>query len=214
MTRRLTLITGTLAFVLPALAVARADATGPAPVAAPAKVAETAAALRVLWTDHIFWVRDVVNARLAGDETRAKAAEQQVVANAKALAGSIEPFYDKAASEKLFELLAGHWGAISRYLDATRKGDAAGQKSATDSLTGNADQIAAFLSGANPNLPRDTLRGLLVTHGAHHVQQIQQLHAKQYEQEAKTWAAMRNHVNGIADALASAIAKQFPEKFQ
>jgi hypothetical protein len=40
-----------------------------------------------------------------------------------------------------------------------------------------------------------------------------QLKAKQYEQEAQTWTAMKDHMYVIADALTAAIAKQFPEKF-
>ena len=71
-----------------------------------------------------------------------------------------------------------------------------------------------FLAGANPNLPVETLRGLLTAHGAHHIEQIKQLEAGQYQQEAATWAAMTRHMYVIADALAGAIAKQFPDKFR
>ncbi|HEY8539756.1 MAG TPA: hypothetical protein VIL28_12875, partial [Steroidobacteraceae bacterium] len=45
----------------------------------PAKVVETKAALRDLWVGHVFWVRNVVQARLANDASRAKAYEQEVV---------------------------------------------------------------------------------------------------------------------------------------
>jgi hypothetical protein len=178
------------------------------------KVADTKAALRDLWLGHVFWVRNVVDARLADDAARAKASEQQVVANAKAIAGAIEPFYGKAASEKLFGLLAGHWGAISDYLNATHVGKKADQDAAYKALGANADEIAKFLGGANPNLPVDTLRGLLTAHGGHHVQQIQQLQAKQYVEEARTWNAMKDHMYVIADALAGGLAAQFPEKFR
>ena len=136
-----------------------------------------------------------------------------MVANAKAIAASIEPFYGKAASEKLFTLLAGHWGAISDYLDATRANRKAGQDAAFKQLVANADEIAAFLGGANPNLPVDVLKGLLMAHVSHHVQQIGEFKAKQYDAEAKTWAAMTHHMYVIADALAEGIAKQFPDKF-
>jgi len=80
-------------------------------------------------------------------------------------------------------------------------------------LQRNAGEIAAFLSAANPNLPKDTVEGLLAAHGAHHIAQIQQLQAKDYEGEAQTWAAMTQHMYVIADALGGALAKQFPEKF-
>ncbi|MBV6423015.1 MAG: hypothetical protein NAOJABEB_00803 [Steroidobacteraceae bacterium] len=191
-----------------------AGEAAPAPATVPAKLADTKDALRGLWFEHIFWVRNVVVARLAGNQGAAKAAEAEVVANAKAIAGAVEPFYGKAASDQLFKLLAGHWGAISEYLDATRAGSQAQQSAAFTKLNANANDIATFLAGANPHWPVATLRGLLTAHAAHHVQQIQELHAGQYDAEARTWAAMASHMNVIADALASGLAAQFPAKFR
>jgi len=206
------LLAAALCVTAPGLATAEDD---PAEAAAvPAKVAATQDALRDLWIGHVFWVRDVVVARLADDGKKAKAAEQQVVANARAIAGAIEPFYGTAASDQLFELLAGHWGAISDYLDATIADRDRRQDNAADALSANALDIAAFLSSANPNWPEETLRGLLAAHGAHHIQQIQQLHAEQYAEEAATWTAMKDHMYVIADALTAGLAKQFPEKFE
>lgn len=172
---------------------------------------ETDAALRDLWTGHIFWVRNVVVATLANDTAARTAAEKQVVANARAIANSISPFYGQPASDKLFGLLAGHYGAVKQYLDAGT--DATKQAAATKALTDNAGEIATFLSGANPNLPKDAVLGMLAAHGGHHIMQINQLRAKQYDQEAETWAAMKDHMNKLADTLAGAIAKQFPDKF-
>ncbi len=76
------------------------------------------------------------------------------------------------------------------------------------------DHVTVFLAGANSHWPVDTLRGLLTAHGAHHVQQIQQLRDKQYSAEDKTWASMTKHMYVIADALAGGLAAQFPEKFR
>jgi hypothetical protein len=209
------LLAAAMAAGLPAAALAATPAT-PAPAASniAVKLADARAAQRDLWIGHVFWVRNVVDATFDGDAAAAKAAEGQVVTNAKAIAGSIEPFYGKAASEKLFTLLAGHWGAIKGYLDATHAGDGAKADASFKDLLKNADEIAAFLGGANPNLPIDVLKGLLAAHGSHHVQQIKQFEAKQFDAEAKTWAAMTGHMYVIADALADGIAKQFPDKFR
>ena len=46
------------------------------------------------------------------------------------------------------------------------------------------------------------------------MQQIQQFQAKQYDEEAATWAAMKDHMYVIADALTAGLAKQFSEKFR
>jgi hypothetical protein len=206
------LLAAALAVGLPAAAVA---ATPPQPATTiSVKLADARAAQRDLWIGHVFWVRNVVDATFEGDAAAAKAAEAQVVTNAKAIAGSIEPFYGKAASEKLFTLLAGHWGAIKGYLDATHAGDVAKADASFKDLLKNADEIAVFLGGANPNLPVDTLKGLLAAHGAHHVEQIKEFKAKRFDAEAKTWAAMTSHMYVIADALADGLAKQFPDKFR
>ncbi len=184
----------------------------PAPPAS-VKTTETREALRDLWLGHVFWVRNVVVETLARNTSAAKAAENEVVANARQIASAIEPFYGKAAADKLFGLLAGHYGAIKQYLEAAAAGSKDKQDAAWKSLTANAEEIAVFLSTTNPNLPVETLRALLLGHGGHHVQQIKQLRDKQYAEEAQTWAAMKQHMYVIADALAGAIARQFPEKF-
>ncbi len=209
------------------LAVAPAHAAGPlshphhalgAPVIAVAeadtvKVDATKAALRDLWIGHIFWVRNVVVAAIASDALAEPAAEAQVVANAKSIAAAIEPFYGAAAKDKLFTLLAGHYGAVKAYLDASIAKDAAKQSDARNKLLANAGEIATFLSGANPNLPKDTVEGLLQAHGGHHITQIQLLMGRDYAGEAKNWREMSQHMYVIADALGGAIAKQFPDKF-
>jgi hypothetical protein len=96
---------------------------------------------------------------------------------------------------------------------ATLATNAKATGAALQTANANADGIATFLSGANPNLPQATLRALLIAHVGHHAAQHQQLKDKQYAGEAKTWEAMRTHMYTIADALGDAIAKQFPQKF-
>ena len=191
--------------------VATAANTPAGPV--PAKVAATQAAERDLWVGHIFWVREVVRDLAEKNQAAADLAEKQVVANAKAIAGSIEPFYGKAATDQLFKLLAGHYTAVKTHATATIAGDEAGAKKAIADLTSNANEIAKFLSGANPNLPEATLKSLLAAHGGHHVQQNQQFASHDVAGEARTWEAMKGHIYTLADALVGGIAKQFPDKF-
>ena len=176
--------------------------------------AATQAALRDLWIGHIFWVRNVALETMAGNNAAAKVAEDQVVANAKQIAASITPFYGKAGSDALMKLLVEHYTAVKEHIDATAAADKAKQDAGSKDLMANAGHIADFLSGANPNLPRDTVNSLFVGHAAHHMEQNQQLKDGQYAEEAKTWTAMHDHMYVIADALTAAIAKQFPDKFR
>ena len=195
-----------------------ATAPAPAPVEAPAP-AEAAvpapklqAAMRDLWHGHIVAARDYALAVHAHNDADAKKAADAVVANAKQISGAVAGFYGQAGGDRMMELLGGHWGAIKALTDARAKDDTAAADKAMNDLTANAGEIAKVLAGANPNLPEDTVRGLLLAHGAHHSQQIQQIMADDTAGEATSWAAMQQHMDSIADALAGAIAKQFPDK--
>ena len=87
------------------------------------------------------------------------------------------------------------------------------QDAALARLASNADDIDAFFNGVNPYLPKDTVRGLIAAHGAHHVLQINQYKKKEYAKLEETWPMMRQHVYVIADTLTTALVKQFPSKF-
>ncbi len=110
-------------------------------------------------------------------------------------------------------LLAGLWGAVKLYSDATVAKDAKGTQAAVTELTSNANAIAEFLATANPNLPEATQVNMLSAHGGHHIAQIDEFAAHDYAGEARTWAMMRTHILALADALTGALVKQFPDKF-
>jgi hypothetical protein len=217
---------GAVASILPfAGTVSAAEMHNHAEVAAVSRVAanqqrrsektwQTAAAQRELWIGHIFWIRNVSFATLNNNDAAAKTAEQQVFTNARSIAGTIEPFYGAGAKDSFFKLLAGHYGAVKAYLVATADGNRTAQATATESITSNAEDIAVFLSKANPYLPKDELNSVLLVHGAHHIQQILELKDRKYDSEARTWEDMKNHIYQIADATADALAKQFAEAFE
>ncbi len=178
------------------------------------KAFELKLAMRDLWVGHIFWIRNVVLETRAGNTEAAKTAETNVVENARAIADAIVPVYGKEAGDKLFDLLAGHYGAVKGYMTTTFAGDEGSKGASVDKIKANAEEIAAFLNSANPKIwPKDTLMGLLMAHGVHHVAQIDQVNSKDVAAEAKTWDDMKRHIYKIADALADGIVKQFPQKF-
>ena len=191
-----------------------ADAATHAPAAAAADVAAPGlqAAMRDLWHGHAVHTRDYALAMHADDQAAADAAAEAVVANAVQISDAVAGFYGEPAGDRMLELLAGHWGAVKALTDAGDDGDTAARNKAIADLTANAGAIATFLAGANPNLPEDAVRGLLVAHGGHHIQQVQQVMAGNMAADADTWVAMQAHMDVIADALASAIARQFPDK--
>ncbi|KJZ63810.1 hypothetical protein [Pseudomonas fluorescens] len=184
-----------------------------APASADSAALTTRLALRDLWVEHIFWIRNYAIANQAADKQQAKVAADQVVDNATKIANSIAPLYGQPAADQLLKLLAGHWGAVKHYSDATVAKDTKGKQAAVTELTSNAKAIAAFLAKANPNLPENTLVAMLSAHGGHHVAQVDELAAHDYAGEARTWQMMRTHIVSLADALTAALVKQFPDKF-
>ncbi|GAA3933273.1 hypothetical protein [Luteimonas lutimaris] len=170
------------------------------------------AAMRDLWHGHVVHARDYALAVHAGNDADATAAADAVVDNAKQISGAVAGFYGEAGGDQMLTLLGGHWGAVKAMTDASAANDEAGAAKAIDDLHANAAAIAKFLAGANPNLSEDTVHGLLLAHGAHHVQQVKLILADDTAGEAAEWAAMQSHMDMIADALAAAIARQFPDK--
>jgi hypothetical protein len=207
------LSTGVLGLSLIMAGCTHASHTQPSHHKETAKMVQTKEALRDLWVGHIFWIRNVVWDDAIHNPAARDAAEKEVLANAKQIASAIQPFYGDAASEELLTLLAGHYGAVKAYSEGSVAGNSLQQEAALAQLASNADEIAVFLSSANPYLPRETVRGLIAAHGAHHVAQITQFQEKDYADEGKTWEVMRQHVYTIADALTTALVTQFPSKF-
>ena len=88
-----------------------------------------------------------------------------------------------------------------------------GQSNMEFNVAGGLNATAEIAGSANPNLPEDAVFGLLSSHGGHHISQIDEVGARDFAGEAKTWHAMRHHMLVIADAIADGIAKQFPDRF-
>lgn len=212
----MTRMAGALALTLAAGAVFQFAAT-PALAATPAAATAPAspklhATMRELWQGHAETTREYALAVKADDAAAEKKSADAVVANAKKIADAVGSFYGEAAGKKMLELLAGHWGGVKALTDAQKAGDTAAVSKAMQDLSANADEIAKFLSGANPNLPESAVKGLLVTHAAHHQALTGEIMKGDTAAAAKTWTAMQAHMNTIADALSDGIAKQFPAK--
>jgi len=108
--------------------------------------------------------------------------------------------------------LAGHYGAVKEYITADFADNKDAKTAAIDKLNKNADEIATFLSSANPNWPKSTILPALLAHGGHHVAQINAIHQKDFGTEAKVWNEMKMHIYVIADVFANGIVKQFGTK--
>jgi len=179
----------------------------------PARVAEIKQTFRDLWLGHIYWVQHAVLNSATNSLAERDAVKKEVDANTKQIASMITPFYGEPASERFLSLLDINIGAVRQYSEATVAGNKSQQDAALARLSSNSDDFGVFFSGLNPYLQKDTVRGLIAAHGAHHVLQINQYKKKEYAHLEETWTMMRQHVYVIADTLTTALVKQFPDKF-
>jgi hypothetical protein len=91
--------------------------------------------------------------------------------------------------------------------------DKAKQDKAVNDLVGYTQDFGAFLNSANPNLPKNVVADLVKTHALTLKDVVD---AQGAGDQAKAFAALRKaagHMQMIADPLAGAIVKQFPQKF-
>src|SRR5687768_2432559 len=107
-------------------------------------------AVRKLWEDHVTWTRVYIIAALA-DLPEADTAAQRLLQNQVDIGNAIKPFYGDQAGDQLTALLKEHILIAVDLLAAAKAGDTAKFEDANKHWYKNADEIAAFLSSANPD---------------------------------------------------------------
>ena len=91
--------------------------------------------------------------------------------------------------------------------------DQAKQQKAVSDLIAYTQDFGAFLASANPNLPKDVVAGLVQDH----ILTLKPvIDAQAAGDQTKVYTLLRfatGHMRMIADPLAEAIVKQFPQQF-
>src|SRR4051812_34655618 len=121
-------------------------------------------AMRKLWEDHITWTR-VFIISAAGDLGDKDAATQRLLQNQVDIGNAIKPYYSAAAGDQLTALLKDHILISADVVAAAKANDQTKLADANKRWTANADQIADFLSKANPkNWPDASMRQMMHDH--------------------------------------------------
>jgi hypothetical protein len=167
--------------------------------------------MRKLWADHVIWTRQYIVAAVAGDPS-AQAASTRLLKNQEDIGNAIAPYYGSAAGARLTDLLKQHILIAVDLVTAAKAGDNAKQADADRRWHDNAADIATFLSGANPNWPRQTLLGMLNDHLALTTQEAVARLQRRWDDDVATFDRIFAQAMTMADALSDGIAKQFPAK--
>jgi len=134
--------------------------------------------------------------------------------NTDALSAAVGSVYGEEAGVKFKEIWASHIGFFVDYTVAAKKGDKAGMEQAVTNLNGYVEAISTFLSGANPNLPKDAVAQLITEHVGLLKSAVDKHGAGDYNGSYEAQQAARDQITTkIADTLAGAIVKQKPEAF-
>jgi hypothetical protein len=195
-----------------ALALAALVATV-APAAAQTSGSDLRTALNTTLAEHVFLAAAATDAALGGRSAEFKDAAGALDGNSVALSKAIGSVYGPGAETAFLALWRKHIGFFVDYTTGVAKKDAAMQEKAVKDLLGYADDFGAFLAAANPNLPKEIVAGLVRDH-------VVGLKAVVDAQAKGDWAIAyaklrdaAGHMRMIADPLAAAIGKQFPEKY-
>jgi hypothetical protein len=207
----------TLALICSALSAPAAFAQDHAKTAkASASPSAAAAALkqdmRKLWTDHVVWTRGYIVAAV-GDQPDAQAAAARLMKNQEDIGAAVAGFYGKAAGDALTGLLKEHITIAVDIITAAKAGNKTAQQQADAKWHRNGEDIADFLSKANPNWPRATLVDMMNSHLATTTNEVVARLTKDWAGDVKAYDLVYEHILTMADALTDGIVKQFPARF-
>jgi len=170
-------------------------------------------AMRKLWEDHITYTRNYIISELAGLEDTSKVAER-LLRNQDDIGSAITPIYGDEAGKKLAALLRDHILVATEVVKAAKSGNNEELAKANKKWYANADDIAAFLSSANPNWPKKALEDMLHKHLEYTTQEVVSRLKKDWAADIEAYDKGHEHMLMFADALTDGIVKQFPDKFK
>jgi hypothetical protein len=169
--------------------------------------------MRVLWEDHVTWTRMFIVSAI-GNLPDKDAAAARLLANQDDIGDAIKPYYGKAAGEKLSFLLRDHILIAAEIIDAARNGDTAGVEDANARWHTNSNEIADFLSAANPdNWRKSEMRKMMADHLKRTLAEASARLNGDWDADIAAYDGIHRQALHMADMLSFGIIRQFPRQF-
>ncbi len=182
------------------------SATGPA--------VELRASLNTLLSEHVYLAARATGAALRGNMTAFRAAATALDANSNDIIAAIGSVYGPDAQRAFDPLWKKHIAFVVDYTTGLATNNKAKQDRAVQDLLAYTQEFGAFLNSATKTLPTDAVANLVRDH-------ILTLKAVIDAQKAGNQPAVYGnlrkalgHMQMVADPLAEAIVKQFPDRFR
>lgn len=169
--------------------------------------------MRKAWADHMQWTYAAVDAFFHNPKAL-HSTLQRLLANQDDIGNAIKPYYGDSAGMQLTDLLRAHINQAVPVLKAAQAGDQAALKAAQDDWYANAQQIADFLTRANPdNWPASATGPALKMHIDQTTTYALDLLEGDYPTAIADYDTAFHHMMELADILADGIVTQFPDHF-
>ncbi len=170
--------------------------------------------MRKLWEDHITWTRLAVIS-LADGLPDQDATVNRLFQNQVDIGNAIKPYYGDAAGTQLTSLLHDHIAIAAQLILDAKAGNGPAVNADSANWTANADAIAAFLNGANPD--RWGLQEMTVMMHDHLALTLVEAQARlghNYSADVAAYDQVHTQILGMADMLSMGIIDQFPNRFK
>jgi hypothetical protein len=167
--------------------------------------------MRKLWSDHTTYTRSYIVSAVAGLQDLSTVT-QRLLRNQDDIGNAIKPIYGEEAGKKLAALLRDHILAAAEVVKAAKASDSKAVDAGEKKLHANADEIAVFLSGANPNWKKPALTDMLYKHLDFVTKQAVARIKMDWPADIQAYDAGYEHMMMFADMLSDGIIKQNPKK--
>jgi hypothetical protein len=169
--------------------------------------------MRRLWEDHITWTRLGIIS-LTTDAPDTEATVGRLLENQADIGDAIKPFYGETAGQELTRLLRDHILIAADLIAAAKSGGETAVTEAQSRWTANADDIAAFLAGANPRFwDLEEMKAMLHEHLRLTTNEALARLQGDWAADIAAYDEIHLQALGMADMLSSGIVKQFLARF-
>ena len=195
------------ALVLPSLG-------APAAPTSMTRAADLRVTLNNLLTEHTALAASATLGALTGNTAQFRAAAAQLNANSDDLIRAVGSVYGPDAQRAFDPLWKKHIGFVVDYTTGLATNNKAKQDKAVQDLLAYTQEFGAFLNSATKSLPTDAVASLV----REHILTLKAvIDAQKAGNQPAVYTNLRRamaHMQMVADPLAEAIVKQFPDRFR
>jgi hypothetical protein len=171
------------------------------------------AEMRKLWEDHVTWTRlAIISLESGTPDTDATVA--RLLRNQTDIGNAVKPFYGAAAGKQLTALLREHILIAADLIGVAQKGDQAGVAAQQARWTKNADEIAAFLTKANPSSWKlGEMKTTMQNHLRLTTDEVVARLQSNWAADVKAYDRVEREILQMSEMLADGLVAQFPSRF-